>query len=247
MISVRNVSLAGRLNEVSCELSGGRFVHLIGANGAGKSSLLTLLAGLISPDKGEIRLNERLLDDYLPVELAVFRCFQKQNQDSQFALKVEEALSFFAAGTGVPTQLEQALEVKQFMHRQLNNLSGGENKRVHLTRVLLQVWPAIEQGQAVILLDEPLQGLDFRHQHLLFGLLQRLAEKGNLVVCSHHDLNLCMQYADDVLMVQKGRLQHTGNSQEVMTVDNLQRLFECGVNAVPDQNNNTLFQTFLDN
>ena len=247
MISASNITLTGRLKDVTCDLPSGRFTHLIGANGAGKSSILGVFAGLLTPDKGEMRLNDRLLDDYLPAELAVFRCFQKQNQDTQFALKVEEAFSFFGSNCGLPQQLEQALEVNQFMHRQLNTLSGGENKRVHLARVLLQIWPAIELGQGVVLLDEPVQGLDFRHQHLLFRLLQELTKTGNLVVCSHHDLNLCMQYADDVLMMQNGRLSHLGNSNQVMTVDNLQRLFECGVNAVPDQNNNTLFQTFLDN
>lgn len=247
MLILDQVQLKNRLRGISCNVGAGRFVHLIGANGAGKSSLLTVIAGLLNADSGEVSLNGRLVDDFLPSELAIFRCFQKQQQDTQFAIKVSEALGFFSSHTNVPNELEAVLEINQFMERGIHALSGGENKRVHLVRVLSQIWPALEQGKGLVLLDEPVHGLDFRHQHLLFDFLKMLATRGNLVIASHHDLNLCWQYADDVWMMQKGELIHQGNCQEVMTEANLESVFECRVNAVTHKNNNTLFQTFLDN
>src|SRR5690606_34501352 len=115
---------------------------------------------------------------------------------------VNESLYFFIPNLfEIPEQLESALEIGPFLNKSMQQLSGGELRRVQIARALLQIWPAIERGHALVLLDEPLQGLDLRHQSLLMQLLTDIAAKGNSLIISNHDLNLCYRYADKVALL----------------------------------------------
>jgi ABC-type cobalamin transport system ATPase subunit len=245
MLAFSDLSLNKRLFSVSASASSGEFVHVLGANGAGKSTLLAAISGLLEIDSGTIKLHSRDVDEYSLAELAGFRCLQEQHQNTVFSITVRESLAFFAPQGEFPASLEKALEIETFMHRPLSELSGGESRRVQIARVLWQVWSAIEQGQALILLDEPVQGLDFRHQHLLFLLLSQLAAKGNVVVVSHHDLNLCQQYAQQVWLMQNGEIVRQGEVDSVLHAENLQEVFGCEVRSFNDQSGNLLFQTYL--
>ena len=245
MLAFSNLCIDKRLRSISANASAGQFVHILGANGAGKSSLLAAISGLLAVDSGTINLFSREVNDYSLAELAAFRCLQEQHQNTVFSITVKESLAFFAPHGVFPASLEKALEIETFMHRPLSELSGGESRRVQIARVLWQVWSAIEQGQALILLDEPVQGLDFRHQHLLFLLLSDLAAKGNIVVVSHHDLNLCQQYAQQVWLMQNGEIVMQGEVDLVLKAENLQEIFACEVRSFKDQHGNLLFQTYL--
>lgn len=220
-------------------------VHILGNNGSGKSTLLAVMSALLSSDSGTVELLGKDLSEYDLIELANLRCFQEQGHNQVFTITVRETLQFFSASAEMPESLEQALEIKPFMNRELTALSGGEQRRVHIARVLLQIWPAIENGSALILLDEPIQGLDYRHQHLLFGLLNQLASKGNLVVVSHHDLNLCYQYADELVLLKDKRVYAVGLAQEIMKEEFLEQAFCCKISCYSDEAGNRLFQTYL--
>lgn len=102
------------------------------------------------------------------------------------------------------------------MHRPL---SGGESRRVQIVRVLWQIWDAVKQGQAIFLLDEHDQGLNFRHQHLLFLMITEHARKGNVVVVSHHNLNICQQYAKQVWLMQNGEILLQGEVDHALRVE----------------------------
>ena len=98
----------------------------------------------------------------------------------------------------------------------------------------------------MILLDEPNQGLDFRHQHLLFGLLDSLRKKGNLIIVSHHDLNTAYHYASHVWLMKSGRCISQGAARKCMTREILESVFDCHVSVTKMSENGVIFQTCLD-
>ncbi|MDF2179911.1 ATP-binding cassette domain-containing protein [Aliiglaciecola sp. CAU 1673] len=246
MLKVHNAQVKGRVETQQLTARGGEYVHLLGPNGAGKSSLLWMLGGLLAPDSGDVSLNNKPLQDYLADELAAMRALIMQGQQSAFSLTVAECLSFFAPGLYLPEELERTLEIKAFYSRPLNQLSGGEQRRVMIARGLMQIWPVIERGNAFILMDEPVQGLDFYHQHRLCKLLQGLTEIGNLVIVSHHDLNLALHYASRVWLMKEAQIIADGNAVKVLTEATLSNVFACGVRIFEQTEGNRLIQTYLD-
>jgi ABC-type hemin transport system ATPase subunit len=245
MLKLENITVTRRLESVSLELQAGQMVCLLGANGAGKSSLLSVVSGLLHTTSGLTMINDKDINAYSASHLASFRCYQEQQSISHFELTVEDALSFFSTTTEIPERLDKALEISQFAKRKLNTLSGGESRRVHIARVLLQIWPAIINGTGLILLDEPIQGLDFKHQHLIFKLLQEFASAGNLVLLSHHDLNLANRYSDRVLLMLDGKVIANGAPNAEMNKTFLEQAFGCKIDCIEDQFNNRLFQSYL--
>ncbi|MFT5313396.1 MAG: vitamin B12 transport system ATP-binding protein [Paraglaciecola sp.] len=245
MLRLSNISLHQRLNDVNVSAQAGQVIHVLGANGAGKSSLLWVLSGLTPFDRGTIEVQQQDIGDFSLPQLASFRCLQEQQQNTAFPITVQESLEFFAPQGPFPKRLEQALEIEPFMARKLDELSGGENRRVQIARALWQIWPAIERGAGLILLDEPIQGLDFRHQHLLFTLLQQLALKGNVIIVNHHDLNLCQQYAHRVWLMKQGKLVLQGSVQEVLQEQALVSVFDCDIRSIIDPQGHKLFQSYL--
>lgn len=245
MLQFCALTLDKRLLQVSGHAIGGQFVHVLGANGAGKSTLLAALSGLLVAKSGDITLQGQPLQDYSLHQLAQIRCLQEQQQNSVFAISVQESLAFFAPKSDFPAPLEQALEIAQFLSRSLMELSGGESRRVQIARALWQIWPAIKDGRGVILLDEPTQGLDFRHQHLLLQMLTGLASLGNVIIISHHDLNLCQQYAHQVWLMRSGAMVCQGAPGTIMTIKQLSAVFGCEVRNFVDSQGNKLWQTYV--
>ena len=245
MLSSVNVSLLNRLNNVNVSTQAGQVIHVLGANGSGKSSLLAVLSGLTPFDSGLIKISQKSIEDFSLPQLSSFRCLQEQQQSTVFPITVKESLAFFASALSFPDMLEQALEIEQFMHRKLNELSGGESRRVQIARALWQIWPAIESGQGLILLDEPTQGLDFRHQHLLFALLEQLAQKGNILIINHHDLNLCQQYAHRVWLMSAGKVVLQASAEEALQDKHLLHVFDCQIRSIIDAQGHKLFQSYL--
>lgn len=249
MIQVDNINLENRLENIEVKALPGEFVHILGANGAGKSSLLSVISGLLKGNSGGV--SYLIGEESMPVEqlslqqLALYRCFQEQQQQTQFDLTVAESLQFFTQFTTLPDLLEKGLEVAQFLPRNIQSLSGGESRRVHIARVLLQIWPKLMEGAGLVLLDEPIQGLDFKHQHLLFTLLRELASMGNTVIASHHDLNLCFRYSDKVWLMKNGRIFQAGVKHNVMTEQALSQAYDCKITQYSHQNV-VIFQSYPD-
>jgi vitamin B12 transport system ATP-binding protein len=224
------VSVSNRIQSASLTVTKGQCVHILGPNGAGKSTLLLLLAGLLEAGTGSIVLFNKPVSSWSLASLASMRTLLAQQTECSFHLTVQEYLQFYAdiqASSGIPSLLEKALEVTDFLPKILTQLSGGERQRVEICRALLQLWPAIEQGEALVLLDEPLQGLDIRHQYAVAQLAKALSEKGNTVIMSSHDIALSANYATTLWLMQKGKIVAEGNPADVATQANLERVFEC--------------------
>lgn len=204
------------------QIRSGEFVGIIGPNGAGKSTLLRLLAGLIAPDAGEVRLRDRRLGDWPRRERARQLAYLPQSPSSSWSLTAAELVALgraphrpmlaalSSADRAAIGRAAALCEITGLLDRDVTTLSGGEAMRVHLARTLATEAP-------VLLADEPIGGLDPRHQLSLLALLARLARSGGTVLAVLHDLTLAARFCDRLVLLDRGRLAAAGPPAEVLT------------------------------
>jgi iron complex transport system ATP-binding protein len=217
------------LQQVSGQAHAGEVLAVVGANGAGKSTLLRLLSGDLKPTSGDLQFGGGPLAKWPPAGLARRRAVLTQQHTLELAFEVRELvlLGRYPHFGGAPTAHDHAVVVAalaavglaHLAGRRYPTLSGGEQQRAQLARVLAQVWEA-EAG--FLLLDEPLTGLDLRHQHHTLEVARDLArQRGFGVVAVLHDLNLAAQYADQILMLRHGQAVALGPAAGVLTCENI--------------------------
>ncbi|MCW8091372.1 ATP-binding cassette domain-containing protein [Alteromonas sp. ASW11-130] len=227
-LSLVDISVDDRLDKVTCQVEKGTVVHVLGENGAGKSTALLVISGLLAFASGEVFYQRRKLKGISLSELATFRCFHQQGVQPVFDLHVDEYLSFYRLNkVDIPQKLEQAFEIQHLLRKSITALSGGELQRIELCRSLIQVWPAIESGQALLIFDEPLQALDIRHQLSFLTLTRQLAERGNTLLLSSHHIDHSARYADLIWCFQNGKLIAQGGADEIITPHILERTYQC--------------------
>ncbi|WP_338762979.1 ABC transporter ATP-binding protein [Massilia sp. METH4] len=209
----------GGLRECSLAFARGRRHALLGANGAGKSTVLRHLNGLLRPTAGELRLDGRAVA-HDRAGLAALRRrvgLVFQDPDRQlFAAHVGEDVSFGPLNLGldeatVRARVEAALDavgMREHADRAVHHLSFGQKKRVCIAGVL-----AMEPG--VLLLDEPMAGLDAAMQAGLAALLDRLAAREVTVVLSTHDVDFAFGWADEIHLLAGGRCIVSGAAAEL--------------------------------
>lgn len=247
-----NFSIAGTkiIKGVSLSLVPGEFLIIIGSNGAGKSSLLSLLTGERKPDSGEITLNKQRMDAIPLSDLAIIRAVLPQSSSLNFAFTVQEVVMMGrsphkGAGYVKDQQLvEQALSIVDALHlknRMYTTLSGGESQRVQLARVIVQILEKqtdsngkIVETARYLLLDEPTSALDLAHQHNTLKVAKELAQNENIaVVAVLHDLNLAALYADKIAMMKQGEIIKMGTPDDVLQEALIQQAFDIQVKVMP--------------
>ena len=228
-LSAEHICLTNRFKRLSIVHASSGIVCLLGANGAGKSSLLEVLAGLTPATEGEVLWGGQPTAQRSLAELAVERGYLAQKPSIQFELTGRDCLQFFNDHTQqqIPGMLIEKLGLTTLLDKVYTHMSGGEQQRIFIARTLLQVWQPLMDGNALLILDEPLQSLDIRHQHALMCWLADLGIRGNQIVMSCHDVNIANTFADTVWLARSGELLASGPVEEVMTLDNLWRTFDC--------------------
>ncbi len=234
------------LQDVSFDLAPGRTLGVIGANGAGKSTLLRLLYRFHRPFEGQVRLGGRDLWDMGARDAARVVAAVLQEQPTDFALTVREIVELgrtphrrgFASGGAhdaamIDRVLDQ-LDLHGMAGRRFGTLSGGEKQRVMVAR-------ALAQEPRVLILDEPTNHLDIRHQLDVLALVRRI---GVTIVTSLHDLNLAAGLCDDVLVLERGRMQAFGPPDKAMTPEIVSQAFNVAARQEVLQPSNTPHFTF---
>lgn len=221
LIEARALAIPARLAPLDLAWAGGQLVALLGPNGSGKSTLLGALAGIL-PAQGDVLLDGEVLTDLGWPALARRRAMLPQRQPQLFHIPVFQVLSLGLDEGSEPARqreaiqaLCEALELDALLARDFSRLSGGEQQRVLIARTLLQVWPGLNPAGRILLLDEPLAGLDLHHQLALLRLLKTVARQGLLVVIAIHDINLAIDWADRILCLQQGRVVSEGGVELV--------------------------------
>lgn len=241
MIEARGigVSLGGRqvLHGVDFTAAPGQLTAIVGPNGSGKSTLLKALCGDL-PCTGDVAVNGRPLARMKPWEAAGLRAVLPQASALSFPFTVREIvrLGLMGGHSGLSAGEEETLperalaqvDLDGFAGRFYQELSGGEQQRVQLARVLCQVWTPVLSGvPRYLLLDEPVSSLDIRHQLIIMGIARDYADLGGGVVAVMHDLNLTAMFADRVTVMSAGRAVSDGSPEQVIRDDVLRRVFDC--------------------
>ena len=248
-LSLKSVSLKldnrQILKDVSLEINEGDIVSVIGPNGAGKSTLLNVLTGDISPDSGDIIYDNKQLNKISIQERAFTRSVMSQMQTLVFNFNVKDVVemgwlqrgnsdfssNFSMAFEAVTTECN----VHNLVHRKFNSLSGGEQRRVHFARTLLQLWrPSQSNDPRYLLLDEPTANLDLSSEMLLMNILKARASSKVGILVILHDLNLASHFADKIAIMKDGEIKAFGKPEEIMTDDFLTSIYEAPIKVKYD-------------
>ena len=233
------VELGGKpvVNRVDGVVADGEWLALIGPNGAGKTTLLRAIARLVA-FTGEIALAGRSVVDLPRAELARLVAVVPQEPSTPPWMTVAEYVLLGRTPHLGPLAKEGArdrvaaarslarLDLLAFVDRRLGTLSGGEKQRVVVAR-------AIAQESRIVLLDEPTAALDIGHQQQALELLDGLREESGLtLVAAMHDLTLAAQYADRMLLLDRGRVASEGTPAEVLTEGAIARHYGAAIDVV---------------
>lgn len=235
MLALRDVSFAydgaAAVDAVTASFEAGQLVALTGPNGSGKSTLLKLAARVLAPDGGDIAFDGLPLREWRPKEYAKQAAYLPQDSEPPFAMRAIDVVvsgrapllgRFAWESEGDYAAAERALALCDASHltgRYLDEMSGGERKRVFLARVL-------SADPRLILLDEPLAALDVAHVQQFSALLRDIVRRtGVTVIYATHDLNWAAAYSDRMLVMQRGRVAADGTPPEVMKPDVVRELF----------------------
>jgi iron complex transport system ATP-binding protein len=212
------------MEEVSFSVRKGEVVGLMGANGAGKSTILKLAAGLLSPHKGKILIEKQAISSYSGKERAKLVAYLPQILDLHVPFRVGELVRMGA----YPQERAQAFSVDEALQivglqgkekTRLAELSGGERRRAYIAMTLVQ-------GAKVLLMDEPLASLDIKYQFDLYRLLKDIArEKGVSVFMTLHDIGMGA-LLDRLILIKDGRVLAQGDPARVLTDEIVQDAYD---------------------
>lgn len=239
-----SVELGGNeiVKSIDMTVSYGRMLALVGPNGAGKSTLLGAISGDI-PIRGDLEVSGRNISKWSRKELARQRSVLLQKNQVSFAFSVREIIEmgrspWWSVSPEQDHQLHveraiDATDVRHLLDRAFLSLSGGEQARVSLARVLAQ-------GTKIVLLDEPTAALDLSHQEDVMKIARELVKQGACVVVVVHDLSLAAAWADEIAIINSGRIVAQGSAQNVLTPDRIRDVYGINVDILTDPNGHLL-------
>lgn len=238
------------LQDISFQVEKGDFLCVIGKNGSGKTTLLKTLAKLITPNSGNVFVNNNNIARLNREEIAKQMSIVFQNSYNDLDFKVWDVVLMGRMAYQKLWQkdkeedfslTEQALRDTNTLHlkeKSFHLLSGGEQQRVLIARALCQ-------NADLMLLDEPVSNLDIKHQFEIMDLLQDINQRlGKTIFIILHDLNLCLQYAKNILAIEDGQNVMFGSANEILTKENILSLFDVDAQIIKEEESKKNFVLF---
>jgi iron complex transport system ATP-binding protein len=226
------------VNDVTLAVAPGTWCTVIGPNGAGKTTLVETVAGLRRISSGEVEIAGRRLGDMAERTRARAVSLVPQNPQVPNGMTVRDYVAlgrtphlglFRAAGArdwSIVDSVLDRMSLGDFAERDVTTLSGGERQRMVLGR-------ALAQSTMLMVLDEPITGLDLRHQMELLELLKKeVADCGLTVLATLHDLTLAGQFADRLVLLNKGEIVLDGPAAEVVRSEELRDCYQMNLRVV---------------
>ncbi|MBW2452873.1 MAG: ABC transporter ATP-binding protein [Deltaproteobacteria bacterium] len=226
-----------RLHEVSLTLDEGELCALLGPNGAGKSTLIRVVAGVLEAHAGRLELLGRPTNELSRAERARTVAVVPQRSEVSLGFTVREVVAMGRAPhqTGLlrttskdRDAIDRAIETSRLgalADRPVAELSGGEQKRVHIARALAQSAP-------ILLLDEAAAHLDIRHSIALYRLIREEVSARSLAcLAAMHDLGAAAHFANRVVLLKDGVVVADGTVDEVMTTELLSETFGAEIDV----------------
>lgn len=226
------------LDDITTEIDGPAFVSILGPNGVGKSTLIHCINKILTPTEGTVMLDGRDVAEITIKELAKDVGYVPYSTSDTFPLSVIDTVLMgrhphsrwgtLDRDLDIVYETLKQLGIEDLSMRPFNELSAGQHQKVMLARGLVQ-------EPKVLLLDEPTSNLDVRHQLDVAKMLKRLSvEKGILVIMICHDINIAAKYSDRIILLDEGRIFSTGTPEEVITEDNLRRVYGVTSRIIDD-------------
>jgi iron complex transport system ATP-binding protein len=222
------------LRDITLSLPPGSMTVLLGPNGSGKTTLLRVLAGVIAPTAGSVRLGDVPLRHMSRAAIARSCAYLPQQTGTTFEIRVEDAValgryphigSWGAMTVADHQKVTWALDrvgMNGLRTRPLPTLSGGERQRAFIARALAQDAP-------ILLLDEPIAALDIGHQLELMSLLAEFHGEGRTILASLHDLRPALDFFPQAVLLNNGRIAATGPTTDVLFSPALEEAFAVQV------------------
>ena len=220
-----------KLGPISLDIPDGKFIVLLGPNGVGKSSLLKILSGILRPSSGRIALLGKNYDMWKPRERGKLVAFLAQESENPFGFPLVEYIglgrfphlgSFKRMGVEDRRIVDSEIEawgLGDFRMRPISNLSGGEFQRARLAR-------ALAQQPKILLFDEPANHLDVLSRVRILSRLRQEARKKKCILAAIHDVNDAMLYADEVWLLNNGRILDSGPPSRVLQSSRLADIYD---------------------
>lgn len=234
------------VSDVSLEVAGGSWCTIIGPNGAGKTTLVAAVAGLRDLAQGTVSIDNERLDDLSERQRARLVAYVPQHPEIPAGMTVEEYVALGrVAFHGVMrppssrdrdavTDVLERLELSAFRRRDSASLSGGERQRMVLAR-------ALAQATKVVVLDEPITGLDVRHQMDILEMLKKeVAECGLTVIATLHDLTLAGLFTDRLVLLHRGEVVLDGPAHDVIRSEELGQSYGTTLRVVSVDGNDVV-------
>ncbi len=224
------------LHNISFDIQQHKILGIVGANGAGKSSLLRCLYRVHKPNKGQVLFDTQNIWHMSAQQFAQKVAVVLQESPAEFALNVRQIIEMgrtpYYRMFGGQSQNDidiidstiQQLSLESFEKRLFLDLSGGEKQRVYLARALVQ-------QPEIMILDEPTNHLDIRHQ---LEIMQMIANLGITIIITLHDLNIAANYCDRILLLNQGQVLAHGHVDKVLTPTTIKQAY--GVNCTVSEN-----------
>ena len=238
------------ISDISVSFVPGKLHLIIGPNGAGKSTLVKVLARLLRPQTGRVEYERIDISRADEAQLAKRRAVLSQAVEVAFPLTVREVVLMgryphfggrpAATDEQIVDEVMQHFDVTEFSERNYQTLSGGERQRVNFARVLAQLWrdgsTETTLSGRYLFLDEPLTFLDIRHQIDFLKKIRTFTDAPDVVTVGVvHDLNLAARFADQIVLLNEGRVVANGTPADVLTAERIQAVFEVTPTFVPSE------------
>jgi len=219
------------LEGVELSVNSGEFLGIIGPNGSGKTTLLKTISNILKPIVGSVLIDEQEVQSMSRMEVARKIAVVPQESQTSFNFTALEIVLMGRNPHMKPFAMEKSADLviaRQSMeltnclfleNRHINDLSGGEKRRVLIARALVQ-------DPSLLLLDEPTMNLDVGNQIELMEMITSLCKDRKITVLSaFHDFNLAARYSNNMLLLERGKVMSLGSPEEVLTRENLQKVF----------------------
>ena len=230
------------LEDINIEIKKGMILSILGPNGAGKSSLLNILSGDIESNIGNVFYDNTDIKNISIQERAFIRSVMSQNQPIVFDFSVRDIVEMGWLDKGnirYSNNINNAIigvlndcEIAHLEKRKFNTLSGGEQRRVHFARSLIQLWlESDNKDSRYLMLDEPTSNLDLSHQIKLMNMLKKLANDGVGILLILRDLNLAFNFSDYIAIIKNGKLFAYDKPLNIINKNILEDVFELTFNV----------------
>ena len=256
IIDVKNITYSydgvqNAVENIKFSVDQGEIISIIGPNGSGKSTILKCVSGYLSPQSGEVLVHYKNINDYTAKEIAKAMSLIQQHFALDYDFTVMQVVlmgrnphikrlqSESEEDYRIANDALKKAEIYHLKSRSITSLSGGEWQRMILARALCQ-------QSSIMLLDEPITGLDIKHQVNLMSIIAKLSKQSKIsAVFVLHDLNLANHYSDRIILLHQGHVFKSGKPQEIITKENLEFVYETPINIIDNNGRKIIMPEIL--